>query len=62
MGHAAAVTTSRRFLGGLFVGSHAVSERALTKRQLESGSYRRVLRNVYADPGLRHEHGLLVAR
>jgi uncharacterized protein DUF559 len=58
MGHAAAVHPSRRFLGGLFVGSHAVSERVLTKRQLESGLYRRVLRNVYADPGLRHDHGL----
>jgi hypothetical protein len=58
MGHAAAVTPSRRFLGGLFVGSHAVSEGLLTKRQLESGLYRRVLHNVYADPGLLHDHRL----
>src|SRR4051794_36898051 len=58
MGDAAAVTPTRRLLGGLFVGSHAVSEGALTKRQLESGAYRRVLRNVYADPGLRHDHEL----
>jgi Protein of unknown function (DUF559) len=35
-----------------------VAERVLTKRQLESGLYRRVLRNVYADPGLRHDHRL----
>ena len=58
MGHAAVVTPSRRFLGGLFVGSHAVSEGLLTKRQLESGLYRRVLHNVYADPGLLHDHRL----
>jgi hypothetical protein len=58
MGHAASVLTSRRLLGGLFVGSHAVSEGLLTKRQLESGLYRRVLRNVYAEPGVRHDHGL----
>jgi hypothetical protein len=58
MGDAAAVTPSRRFLGGLFVGSHALAEGVLTKRQLESGLYRRVLRNVYADPGLRHDHEL----
>ena len=52
------MTPSRRFLGGLFVGSHAVAEGVLTKRQLESGLYRRVLRNVYADPGRRHDHEL----
>lgn len=52
------MTSSRRFLGGLFVGSHALAEGVLTKRQLESHSYRRVLRNVYADPGLPHDHVL----
>ncbi|CCH86576.1 conserved protein of unknown function [Modestobacter italicus] len=52
------VTPHRRFLGGLFLGSHALAEGALTRRQLESGLYRRVLRNVYADPGLRHDHRL----
>ncbi len=58
MRDAAAVTPTRRFLGGLFVGSHALAEGVLTRRQLESGLYRRVLRNVYADPGLRHDHRL----
>src|SRR4051812_48965064 len=58
MGEAAAGTPTRRFLGGLFVGSHAVAEGVLKKRQLESGVYRRVLRNVYADPDLRHDHEL----
>lgn len=52
------MSSYRRFFGGLFVGSHAVSEGFLTKRQLESGVYRRVLRNVYADPGLVHDHQL----
>ncbi|WP_369136832.1 DUF559 domain-containing protein [Modestobacter versicolor] len=52
------MTPTRHFLGGLFVGSHAVAAGALTRRQLESGWYRRVLRNVYADPGLRHDHQL----
>jgi hypothetical protein len=52
------VITSQHFLGGLFVGSHAVAEGVLTKRQLESGLYRRVLRNVYADPDRRHDHEL----
>jgi uncharacterized protein DUF559 len=58
MGDAPAVLESRHFLGGLFVGSHAVAQGLLTKRQLESGVYRRVLRNVYADPGIRHDHEL----
>ncbi|MGY1842973.1 endonuclease domain-containing protein [Modestobacter sp. SYSU DS0875] len=50
--------TSRRLLGGLFVGSHAVAEGVLTRRQLQSGLYRRVLQNVYADAGLVHDHRL----
>jgi hypothetical protein len=50
--------TTRRFLGGLFVGSHAVAEGLLTRRQLDSGMYRRVLHNVYADAGRVHDHHL----
>lgn len=46
-------------LHGLFVGSHAVAEGFLTRRQLQSGLYRRVLRNVYADPSLAHDHELV---
>jgi Protein of unknown function (DUF559) len=52
------VVTTRRFLGGLFVGSHAVAEGMLTKHQLERGPYRRVLHNVYSTPDLVVDHAL----
>jgi hypothetical protein len=42
----------------VFLGSHAVSEGAATQRQLKSGLYRRLLHNVYADPGLDADHRL----
>jgi hypothetical protein len=42
----------------VFLGSHAVSEGAVTQRQLKSGLYRRLLHNVYADPGLPADHRL----
>jgi Protein of unknown function (DUF559) len=45
-------------LYGVFVGSHAVAEGAATRRQLQSGLYRRLLRNVYADPSLPADHQL----
>ena len=41
---------------GVFVGSHAVAAGALTKAQLQRGPYRRVLRGVYAPPGVPHDH------
>lgn len=53
------MTSYRRFSGGLFVGSHAVSEGFLTKRQLDSGPFRRVLHNVYVDPDVAHDHQLM---
>jgi uncharacterized protein DUF559 len=43
---------------GVFLGSHAVAEGVLTRDQLQRGLYRRVLRNVYADPALPHDHAL----
>jgi Protein of unknown function (DUF559) len=52
------VTTHRLFTGGLFVGSHAVAEGWLTKRQLDSGPFRRVLRNVYTSPDVEVDHQL----
>ena len=58
IGQASNVVTGLSPLHGLFVGSHAVGEGFITRRQLESGLYRRVLRNVYADPSLRHDHEL----
>jgi hypothetical protein len=44
---------------GVFVGSHAVADGALTRRQLQSGLFRKVLHNVYADPRLPFDHELL---
>jgi Protein of unknown function (DUF559) len=52
------VTTHRLLTGGLFVGSHAVAEGWLTKRQLDSGPFRRVLRNVYTSPDVEVDHRL----
>ncbi|UOY03835.1 endonuclease domain-containing protein [Blastococcus sp. PRF04-17] len=45
-------------LGGIFLGSHAVAAGAVTRAQLQSGLYRRLFQNVYADPGLRADHRL----
>jgi hypothetical protein len=47
-----------RGLHGVFVGSHAVVEGAVTRRQLQSGLYRRLLHNVYADPAMTADHQL----
>jgi hypothetical protein len=44
---------------GVFLGSHAVADGALTRRQLHSGLFRKVLHNVYADPRLPFDHQLL---
>jgi hypothetical protein len=52
------VTSYRRFTGGLFIGSHAVADGMLTRKQLQSGMFRRVLHNVYADPSLVIDHQL----
>jgi hypothetical protein len=49
---------SRGPLHGVFVGTHAIGEGWLTRRQLASSSYRRVLHNVYADPSLSDDHQL----
>jgi hypothetical protein len=48
------VTPLRRLPDGIFVGSHALAERLLTRRQL--GLYRRVLHNVYADLSVPDDH------
>lgn len=42
----------------MFLGSHAVAAGAVTSKQLKSGLYRRLLHNVYADPGLTADHQL----
>jgi hypothetical protein len=52
------VTGSLQALGGVFLGSHAVAAGACTRAQLQSGLYRRLFQNVYADPGLAADHRL----
>lgn len=52
------MTTYRRLLPGVFVGSHAVAEGLLTRRQLRERSYRRLVQGVYADPTLAFDHRL----
>ena len=49
------MTPSRRLPHGIFIGSHAVAEGLLTRKQL-AGLYRRLLQNVYADPALPDDH------
>lgn len=51
--------TFRSLPHGVFLGSHAVAEGWLTRKQLQSGLYRRLLHNVYADPGLPVDHTLM---
>lgn len=58
---AAGMPLSRRGLHGVFLGSHAVAEGWVTRRQLKAGLYRRLLHNVYADPALPVDHRLRAA-
>jgi hypothetical protein len=50
---------SRPLPHGVFLGSHAVAEGAVTRRQLRGGLFRRVLQDVYADPRLPFDHALV---
>lgn len=43
----------------MFIGSHAIAEGAVTAKQLKSGLYRRLLRDVYVDPGIPLDHELI---
>jgi hypothetical protein len=52
------VARSLQSLSGVFLGSHAVAAGAVTRTQLQSGLYRRLFHNVYADPGLPVDHRL----
>jgi Protein of unknown function (DUF559) len=52
------VSARRPLPHGVFLGSHAVAEGLISRRQLQAGLYRRVLQNVYADPGLPLDHQL----
>jgi hypothetical protein len=48
----------RNHLTGVFVGSHAIAEGVLTRKQLRERSYRRLVHGVYADPALEFDHRL----
>jgi hypothetical protein len=52
------VSDSLRLLPGVFLGSHAVASGALTKQQLRTRGYRRLVQGAYADPGLPFDHRL----
>ena len=45
----------------MFVASHAVAAGLLTRKQLRSRSYRRLVQGVYADPSLTYDHRLRCA-
>lgn len=49
---------SSRLLPGVFIGSHAIAEGLITRRQLRERSYRRLVQGVYADPTLPVDHRL----
>lgn len=42
----------------MFLGSHAIGEGLLTRGQLRTRGYRRLVQGVYADPGLPYDHQL----
>jgi hypothetical protein len=46
-------------LDGVFLGSHAIAQGMLTRHQLRSGVYRRVLHGVYAHPALDVDHSVV---
>ena len=45
-------------LDGVFLGSHAISEGVLTRRQLRERGYPRLVQGVDAVPGARLDHAL----
>jgi hypothetical protein len=47
-----------RLLPGVFVGSHAIADGVLTRKQLRDRGYRRLVQGVYADPALPFDHQL----
>lgn len=52
---------SRRPLHGVFLGSSAIAEGAISRKQLRLLGYRRLVQGVYADPGLQLDHRLRCA-
>ena len=49
---------SIRNLTGVFIGSHAIAEGVITRKQLRERGFRRLVHGVYADPGLPLDHRL----
>ncbi|MBY3553685.1 DUF559 domain-containing protein [Modestobacter lapidis] len=47
-----------RHLSGVFIGSHAIAEGRLSREQLRTLGYRRLVQGVYADPALPFDHQL----
>ena len=58
IGQAGRMSSARRLMPGVFIGSHAVAEGWLTRGQLRQRSYRRIVQGVYADPSLDFDHRL----
>jgi hypothetical protein len=58
IGEAGGVTAMRRLLPGVFIGSQAIAEGFLTRGQLRTRGYRRVVQGVYVDPSLPFDHQL----
>ena len=50
--------TLHRLLPGVFIGSHAIAAGLISRRQLRSLGYRRLVHGVYADPSLPVDHRL----
>jgi very-short-patch-repair endonuclease len=48
----------RGHLTGVFIGSHAIAEGVITRKQLRARSCRRLVQGVYADPVLPFDHRL----
>lgn len=52
------MTPLHRLESGVFLGSHAVSEGWVSRRRLQTGPFRRLVQNVYADVTLPYDHAL----
>jgi hypothetical protein len=52
------VSPRDQHLTGVFLGSHAIAEGRLSRAQLRSLGYRRLVQGVYADPALELDHRL----
>jgi len=57
-GEAVPMANDFRLLPGVFIGSHAVATGAMTRQQLRTRGYRRLVHGVYADPSLFMDHRL----